>query len=403
MSNISVSGIEGTASEIQGVNDILKNTATKTSTSSDRISKLATEFASYNNQVVAENTPHTIGLKSVNSIDYYEEYDTWVTTTGGLESRASSLASKAEEINSVVDRITTKVADIQTIATAIQGYIDTVQGILENNSIAASISATALSSAFLALGRDGVAKANLATSGSDINSRNFLDYDSIKDDEKLNGGLLSFEKQDDGSYLIKKDGESTGYYTTGLAAGLYMKTLTTTVGNEYKAFSSAASKFYDSTDTIGSNKENLNSDKIDLKEEQIRIHKANESTNKNSDNYSDSKIDLSKDDVTFSESERAGDEMVQKYHEQQTKSTKNTTNSAKSLIDELEKKEQYTYNGEMLNNQTTKVYKGKSGGYKITEELSEGDSRVTYYDKNNDYIYSAILNENGDLLMADGD
>ena len=313
MSNISVSGIEGTASEIQGVNDILQSTATKTSTSSDRISKLATEFASYNNQVVAENTPHTIGLKSVNSIDYYEEYDTWVTTTGGLESRASSLASKAEEINSVVDKITTKVADIQTIATAIQGYIDTVQGILENNSIAASISSTALSSAFLALGRDGVAKANLATNGKDINSRNFLDYDSIKDDEKLNGGLLSFEKQDDGSYLIKKDGESTGYYTTGLAAGLYMKTLTTTVENEYKTFSSATSKFSDNADSIkdnitGSSKENLNSDKIDLKEEEIRIHKANESANKNTgsingDTTGSSKENLNSDKMNLKEEE----------------------------------------------------------------------------------------------------
>ncbi len=415
MSNISVSGIEGTASEIQGVNDILQSTATKTSTSSDRISKLATEFASYNNQVVAENTPHTIGLKSVNSIDYYEEYDTWVTTTGGLESRASSLASKAEEINSVVDKITTKVADIQTIATAIQGYIDTVQGILENNSIAASISSTALSSAFLALGRDGVAKANLATSGKDINSRNFLDYDSIKDDEKLNGGLLSFEKQDDGSYLIKKDGESTGYYTTGLAAALYMKTLTTTVENEYKTFSSATSKFSDNADSIknnttGSSKENLNSDKIDLKEEEIRIHKVNESANKNTgtssgkENLNSDKIDLKEEEIRIHKANESADKNGGSVNENITGSSKENLNSDMNYINKLENKEQYTYDSEsVLNNQTVKLYKGKSGGYKFVEPTSTGGSRVTYYDKNNKYIYSAILNENGDFLMASGD
>lgn len=58
MASVSVSGIEGTASEIQGVNDILKNTATNTSTAGDRISKLATEFVSYNNQISADNPPH---------------------------------------------------------------------------------------------------------------------------------------------------------------------------------------------------------------------------------------------------------------------------------------------------------------------------------------------------------
>ena len=160
MASVSVSGIEGTAGEIQGVNSILQLTSTNASTTSDTISKLATEFASYNNQVVAENTPHTVGYKSINSVDYYEEYDTWVTTTGGLESRAASLASKAEEINSVVDRINSKVADVQTIAVAIQGYIDEVQGILGNWKFSSSATASAL----LALGRDGVAKANLENS-----------------------------------------------------------------------------------------------------------------------------------------------------------------------------------------------------------------------------------------------
>ena len=183
MANVSVSGIEGTASEIQGVNDTLKAAATQTSTSGDRISKWATEFASYNGEIVAEKSPRQTSYSDSNYRYHYREYDTWVTTTGGLSAKASYLADKAEEINSIVDKISKEVADTQTIATAIQGYIDTIQGILENDSIASSISSTAISSAFLALGRDGVAKANLATNGSDINSRNFLDYDGIKDDD----------------------------------------------------------------------------------------------------------------------------------------------------------------------------------------------------------------------------
>ena len=98
MASVSVSGIEGTASEIQGVNDILKNTATNTSTAGDRISKLATEFVSYNNQISADNPPHYEQVAEGDSICTYNVYDTWVTTTGGLESMAASLASKAEEI-----------------------------------------------------------------------------------------------------------------------------------------------------------------------------------------------------------------------------------------------------------------------------------------------------------------
>ena len=415
MANVSVSGIEGTASEIQGVNDILKNTATNTSTSSDRISKLATEFASYNNQVVAENTPHTIGLKSVNSIDYYEEYDTWVTTTGGLESRASSLASKAEEINSVVDKITTKVADTQTIATAIQGYIDTVQGILENNGIAASISSTALSSAFLALGRDGVAKANLATSGKDINSRNFLDYDSIKDDEKLNGGLLSFEKQDDGSYLIKKDGESTGYYTTGLAAGLYMKTLTTTVENEYKTFSSATSKFSDNADSIknnttGSSKENLNSDKIDLKEEEIRIHKANESANKNTGtssskgNLNSDKIDLKEEEIRIHKANESANKESGNYSKSEQTATTKTANSYVTTedlsgktrtIDEFKPKTKPDSYSAISGVAKKETYLESNGNKSVFTTYKDNKQSMNVYDKNNNILASRTFDETG--------
>ena len=267
MASVSVSGIQGTANEIQGVNDTLKSASTQTATSCNTISKLAAEFASYNGQTVADSITTTISSDS--SYKYhYKEYDTWVTTTGGLSAKASYLANKAEQINSVVGKINKEVADTQTIAVAIQGYIDSIQDILSNSDTMSkygiNISSGVVASAFLALGRDGVSKANLATSGADINSRNFLDYDSIKDDEKLNGGLLSFEKQDDGSYLIKKDGESTGYYTTGLAAGLYMKTLVSGVSKE--ATTKYQAKVKNSVDT----KNNIegNQEKSSLKGEE---------------------------------------------------------------------------------------------------------------------------------------
>ena len=386
MASVSVSGIEGTASEIQGVNDILKNTATNTSTAGDRISKLATEFASYNNQISADNPPHYEQYTEGDSICTYNVYDTWVTTTGGLESSASSLASKAEEINSVVDRISSKVADVQTIAVAIQGYIDSIQDILSNSDTMSkygiNISSGVVASAFLALGRDGVSKANLATSVADINSRNFLDYDNIKDDEKLNGGLLSFEKQDDGSYLIKKDGESTGYYTTGLAAGLYMKTLVTGVRNEAIA--------------------STTNDKLPLKGEEALnnikkgVSKTFDETKQNYKNFTEG-ITKTKDKVNNLK-DNLSKETANSNSINSTIETKFPRKS--EYINKIEQNEQYTYDSQrVFDNKTIKLYKGQSGGYKFVESLDSGNSRVTYYDKNNKTIYCAILNENGDVIM----
>ena len=398
MASVSVSGIEGTASEIQGVNDILKNTATNTSTAGDRISKLATEFASYNNQISADNPPHYEQYTEGDSICTYNIYDTWVTTTGGLESRAASLASKADEINSVVDRISSKVADVQTIAVAIQGYIDSIQDILSNSDTMSkcgiNLSSGVVASAFLALGRDGVAKANLATSGADINSRNFLDYDSIKDDEKLNGGLLSFEKQDDGSYLIKKDGESTGYYTTGLAAGLYMKTLVNGATAKEKEKVKNSTNIDDNQEkfplkgeeAFNNVKKGISSIGNEIKENYKNFTEGTATTRKKiNDSINSLKDNLSK--------ETANSNSIN--------STIETKFPRKSeYINKIEQNEQYTYDSQrVFDNKTIKLYKGQSGGYKFVESLDLGNSRVTYYDKNNKTIYCATLNENGDVIM----
>ena len=392
MAIVSVSGIEGTASEIQGVNDILKNTATNASTSAASISKLATEFASYNNQISADNPPHYEQYTEGDSICTYNIYDTWVTTTGGLESGAASLASKAEEINSVVDRISSKVADVQTIAVAIQGYIDSIQDILSNSDTMSkcgiNLSSGVIASAFLALGRNGVTKANIATSGTDINSRNFLDYDNIKDDEKLSGGLLSFEKQEDGSYLIKKDGESTGYYTTGLAAGLYMKTLVTGVRNEAIA--------------------STTNDKLPLKGEEALnnikkgVSKAFDETKQNYKNFTEG-ITKTKDKVNDLK-DNLSKEAANSNFINNTSKTKVPPKT--NFINELERNEQYTYDSQrVFDNKMVKLYKGQSGGYKFVEPLSTGGSKVTYYAKNNNIQATVNLNENGDFvkIITSGD
>ena len=109
---------------------------------------------------------------------------------------------------------------INSISEQIEGYITTIQSTIGDN-----ISATAITTAFKALGQNGVTKANLAVSGDLVNNRNFLDFDQIKTDPNLQGGVLTFEKQDDGTYKVLKNGGGTGYYTTGLAAAFYMKTL----------------------------------------------------------------------------------------------------------------------------------------------------------------------------------
>ena len=392
MASVSVSGIQGTANEIQGVNDTLKSASSQTASSCDTISKLATEFASYNGQTVADSITTTTSSDS--SYRYhYKEYDTWVTTTGGLSAKASYLANKAEQINGIVGKINKEVADTQTIAVAIQGYIDSIQDILSNSDTMSkygiNISSGVAASAFLALGRDGVAKANLATSGADINSRNFLDYDNIKDDEKLSGGLLSFEKQEDGSYLIKKDGESTGYYTTGLAAGLYMKTLVTGVRNE--AISSTTN------------------DKLPLKGEEALnnikkgVSKAFDETKQNYKNFTEG-ITKTKDKVNDLKDNLSKETVNSNSINSESKTSFSST--AANRINIIEQNEQYTYDSQrVFDNKTIKLYKGQSGGYKFVEPLSTSGSKVTYYTKNGDKLATVNLNENGDFvkIITSGD
>ena len=219
MAKVSTDGMRGTAGEIKSLIDILKNRATSTGMGAERMSQAASILTGYNGQIVQGTVVNTNQFDGKH-VSHYKEYQTWIINTNGVEELASSVAKKAEALEAIASKISGEADVINSISEQIEGYITTIQSTIGDN-----ISATAITTAFKALGQNGVTKANLAVSGDLINNRDFLDFDQIKTDPNLQGGVLTFEKQDDGTYKVLKNGGGTGYYTTGLAAAFYMKTL----------------------------------------------------------------------------------------------------------------------------------------------------------------------------------
>ena len=219
MAKVSTYGIRGTAGEIKSLIDVLKNKATSTAMGAERMSQAASVLTGYNGQIVQGTVVNTNQYDGKH-VSHYKEYQTWIINTNGVEELASSVAKKAEMLESIASKISGEADVINSISEQIDGYIATIQSVIGDN-----VSATASATAFKALGQNGVTKANLAVSGDLVNNRNFLDFNQIKKDSNLQGGALTFEKQDDGTYKVLKNGGETGYYTTGLAAAFYMKTL----------------------------------------------------------------------------------------------------------------------------------------------------------------------------------
>ena len=92
--------------------------------------------------------------------------------------------------------------------------------------------------------------------------------------------------------------------------------------------------------------------------------------------------------------EKAGDEMVQKYHEQQSKPTE----PSKQLMsaEKIEEQEQYTYDGNrVLKGKTIELYKGKTGGYKIVSPIDNKHNEAIYYNKDGKRIHGAVFNQDG--------
>lgn len=228
MSSVSTEGIRETNREISSAVHILRSVARETSSKCAAIKGYASELKGYNGARVKESI-HTMGLKEDEtaksySLTYYKCYNTFNINTGNVDDVANSLSQRADEVYETVAKILAKVSDIDGMAEAIEGYIEQVQSTLGDN-----ISAKALGAAALAIGQDGVAKANLAKSGDNLKKRNYIDYDTFKNDSNFSSGKLSFELQEDGSYLVLSNGKSTGYYTSGLTAALYLDTMRTTM------------------------------------------------------------------------------------------------------------------------------------------------------------------------------
>ena len=227
MAQVSTEGIKETTGEIRSAVHILRSVARETSSKCAAIKGYASELNSYNGARVKESI-HTIGLTepiiptTKSTITTYKCYNTFDINTGNIVDVANSLAQRADEVYETVANILAKLSNINEIAEAIEGYIEKVQSVLGDN-----ISAKALGAASLAIGQDGIAKANLAKSIEDLKNRNYIDYDTFKNDANFSSGKLSFELQEDGSYAVKSNGQPTGYYTSGLTAALYLDTIRT--------------------------------------------------------------------------------------------------------------------------------------------------------------------------------
>jgi|GEM_PF-5799808 len=225
MAQVSTEGIRETNREISNAVHILRSVARETSSKCATIKGYASELNGYNGARVKESI-HTIGLTepiistTKSTITTYKCYNTFNINTGNITDVANSLAQRADEVYETVAKILAKVSDIDGMATAIELYIEKVQSVLGDN-----ISAKALGAASLAIGQDGIAKANLAKSSEDLKKRNYIDYDTFKNDANFSSGKLSFELQEDGSYLVLSNGKTTGYYTSGLTAALYLDTI----------------------------------------------------------------------------------------------------------------------------------------------------------------------------------
>ncbi len=260
MAQVSTEGIKETTGEIRSAVHILRSVARETSSKCAAIKGYASELNSYNGARVKESI-HTIGLTepiiptTKSTITTYKCYNTFDINTGNIVDVANSLAQRADEVYETVANILAKLSNINEIAEAIEGYIEKVQSVLGDN-----ISAKALGAASLAIGQDGIAKANLAKSSEDLKNRNFIDYDTFKNDANFSSGKLSFELQEDGSYLVKSNGESTGYYTSGLTAALYLDTVRTVMKDNGEE---VADLPYNKSNTMNENIKNVAKDVID--------------------------------------------------------------------------------------------------------------------------------------------
>ena len=236
MANVSSNGIRGCAAEIDNVISITQSTADKTQEVCNEISSANEILQSYDNAIVKGSHGFTKNYSKANNQNGWidKEYvNRWKITGLDTSGTVNTLNEMANEVSNIVSTVKSEVASIEEIATAIDGYIGSINAQLSDLDIR-SITPEILANAYLAIGKDGVAKTNLATNGEDINNRNFIDYNDIKDNG-LSNTRLTFVLQDDGSYRVYSNGKETEFYTTGLAAAFYQKTLKREVQKTYSS------------------------------------------------------------------------------------------------------------------------------------------------------------------------
>lgn len=240
MENVSTNGIKGCAAEISNVINITTSIADKVQAACSDISNANSMLKSYNGAVV-KGTREDKTTKNSDGLNIKQTYaNFWKITGLGGDGNVSVLKDLSNEANRIISTVKSQVSDIEGIASAIDSYINSINTQLSEVG-PALLTSDMLSAAYLAIGKDGVAKANLATSGEDINNRNFINYSDIKDNGLANT-KLSFVLQDDGSYRVYSNGKETEFYTTGLAAAFYQKTLKRELENNLNTASNTPSK-----------------------------------------------------------------------------------------------------------------------------------------------------------------
>ncbi len=244
MANVSTNGIRGCAAEISNVISVTSSLSNKVQEACNDISSALNILNGYNGLIVKgtrEDKP--VEIQGLNTMRTYA--NVWQITKLGSSGNVETLFKLASEATSIISNIKSQVSDIDGIASAIDNYINSINTQLSEVG-PALLTSDMLSAAYLAIGQDGVAKANLATSGEDINNRNFINYSDIKDNGLANT-KLSFVLQDDGSYKIYSNDKETEFYTTGLAAAFYQKSLKRAYDNAHSSTKSESGKSSDNS------------------------------------------------------------------------------------------------------------------------------------------------------------
>ncbi len=368
MANVSSNGIRGCAAEIDNVISITQSTADKTQEVCNEISSANEILQSYDNAIVKGSHGFIKKYSKVNDQNGWvdKEYvNRWKITGLDTSGTVNTLNEMANEVSNIVSTVKSEVASIEEIATAIDGYIGSINAKLSDLDIR-SITPEILANAYLAIGKDGVAKTNLATNGEDINNRNFIDYNDIKDNG-LSNTRLTFVLQDDGSYRVYSNGKETEFYTTGLAAAFYQKTLKREVQKTYSSKSENNQTNLSKSGNNQINSQENNSNKMKIKDGSNIV---------NADDVSNSvKEEIAEYSRVCGNSSSSDSQKVAAYNK--------LSSEAKSIVD-----------GE------TTVFSGKSTSQYTSTGNQASSNTTTTNNATSDYSY--IIDNKQDIVVPKG-